>query len=370
MKLWAALFQRQVSEFFCCSKRNKKQTSAILPSDHKESGHSQTHPTHTPTLQHWEKLYRKESKLTCPESTSWTSPCSLTLLNKFRAQSEHEWRMKLFKTRCLAGMWWVRTSVSEESLRAPSLCCLLRKTIRGGFSCHFKTNEWWASRGLGQHRGSWGVWGGLRARALVPKCPSSSFRVSFHHGVTLRRVMSAELKTKSCKTNFDLQPRVPPLYDSFISKDFRTRISARISPFSLLLLALIAFKHSAGTTFPPIRLDSLRIRFSSFLCWTLPRTSQLRTERPGRDDGTITRSEARLDETHTQHTYGFSPHPSSLQSPPRIQHPHPHSYKHIHTRAALLLRDPLEAQEGGSPPVEPLSAEFTGGVKLSDKCGI
>lgn len=29
--------------------------------------------------------------------------------------------MKLFKTRSLTGTWWVRTSVSEESLRAPSL---------------------------------------------------------------------------------------------------------------------------------------------------------------------------------------------------------------------------------------------------------
>lgn len=155
--------------------------------------------------------------------------------------------------RSLTGMWWVRTSVSEESLCAPSLTLVLatewcggRKRSRGGFSCHFKTNEWSPSWGLGQHR-AWCKREDFWAGALVPKCPSSSLQVSFHHGVNLKHSDVRRKEKKNPRLQNKLWPVPPgllycfcPVYNSFISKHSCVWISARISsPLSPLCLSLL-----------------------------------------------------------------------------------------------------------------------------------
>ena len=101
-----------------------------------------THPgqsrgTQPATLTHESRFLRKQKvhftmkrwnlHLSSRPSALWHSSTSS------QQQNEHEWRKRLcFKTRSPAGMWWVRTSVSEESLRAPSLALRREKAMRLG----------------------------------------------------------------------------------------------------------------------------------------------------------------------------------------------------------------------------------------------
>lgn len=316
------------------------------------------------------------------------TPCPLCSTS-LEQQNEHEWGLKLFKTRSLTGMWWVRTSVSEESLCAPSRTRFPRKgrendqggvglevgKEEGGFSCHFKTNDWSPSWGLGQHRACWkreDFWAG----APVPKCPSSSLQVSFHHGVSVKHsgVRRRRKKAQCCKTNFDLLACVsPPVYNSFIPKDSGVCGSLRESRSHSLSLRLWKVS-STQQGRESHQLEQLRIsapikasspgRFPSAAC---------SADRPDGDDGedNALRGSIRWDAhsacattpSSTTHTYGFSPHPSSsrLHFTTTFYHPPPPLplHAHTHTHTLHLFRDQLGTQEGGgSPAVEPLFVEF------------
>lgn len=123
---------------------------------------------------------------------------------------------------------------------------------RGGFSCHFKTNDWSPSWGLGQHRACWKR-GGSLSKTPVPKCPSSSFLVSFHHGVKPEAQWCPRKRepptpshthkrthTQYRERNFDLLARFPPLCDLLpifpkTAESGSLRGSRPHSPLSLLL---------------------------------------------------------------------------------------------------------------------------------------
>ena len=181
------------------------------------------------------------------------------------------------------------------------------KRSRGGFSCHFKTNDWSPSWGLGQHRACCWKRGDLWAGAPVPKCPSSSF--SKCHSITASiwgTVMSAGKKKRrknptTAKENFDPLPCAPPVfscpvYNSFVSKDSCVRVWRQSRPHSLLSLSVflslapspwrwVGFSHSTGTWITPIRLDGWEYPPAS--THLLPDVSPARrcTDRPDGDDG-------------------------------------------------------------------------------------
>lgn len=167
------------------------------------------------------ELFKQRSELTFLERPSWIVPPSPRAIyhrsTSSGQQNEHEWRMKLFKTRSWTGMWWVRTSVSEESLRAPSLTLFWRpsggeRKRSRGFSCHFKTSEWWPSWGLGQHRASFHG----RISEQEPRCQGANHAPSRCHSITA----STRRYGVHRKENF-VSACVLPLfvYNSFISKD-------------------------------------------------------------------------------------------------------------------------------------------------------
>lgn len=181
--------------------------------------------------------------------------------------------------------------------------------------------------------------------------------------------MSAEKKSHFCRTNFDPLARVPPVsppvYNSFICKDSCVRISARISsPLSLLLPDSEQISatqqghesHQLDSAAENIR-PHQRIFSRTFPLHGAAPTAQ--TEMTGK----IMRSEALLDETHTQLVSPPRTPMVSLPTPPACLHlafnPHP-LHAHTSTRThTILFWDPLETQEGGgSPVVEPLLVEF------------
>lgn len=192
-----------------------------------------------------------------------------------------------------------------------------RKRSGGGFYCHFKTNDWSPSWGLAQHR-----------VAPVPKCPSSSLQVSFHHRVNLRHSDVRRKEKHYCERNFEPLACVPPVIIPSFPKTHACG-SLRESLLSLLSLAfslaLRGSSHSTRTWITPIRLGGWEYPLAS--THLLPHGAAP-TDRSDGDDGedNAPRGSVRWDAYSAcfppTHTYAFAPHPSRM-SPPRLQTPHP-----------------------------------------------
>lgn len=160
--------------------------------------------------------------------------------------------MKLFKTRSLTGLWWVRTSVSEEPLCAPSLTRFPRrgaiKRSRGGWRGIFLPlqNKW--------------VITVLRARS-APRLVETGGFLSRNSGAKVSIILSPTVipsrrqseaqwcpqkKRKSPLLQNKLWPagvRVPPtVYNSFIPKDSGVCGSLRESRAHSLPLLLSGYE--------------------------------------------------------------------------------------------------------------------------------
>lgn len=170
--------------------------------------------------------------------------------------------MKLFKTRSLTGTWWVRTSVSEESLRAPSLALV---SIKRRIFLPLQ-NKWLITvlrarsaprlletRGISEQDSGAKVSIILFSGVIPSRCQTWSTMMSTEkgtphpipytqthtHAVPRKKLWPAGALSSSLRSA------------SYISKDCWERISARIpsplSPFSPSPWLWIGFSHSTGT---------------------------------------------------------------------------------------------------------------------------
>lgn len=216
----------------------------------------------------------------------------------------------------------------------------------------------------------------------MPKCPSSTLQVSFHHGVDLRRSGVRRNRTKKNNTTAKetLSHRRASLLSppSFKIPSFPKtlacgpRVESR--PHSLLCLSRLlsgceyASPTQRGRESHQLDLAADSVRpHQRVVSRTFPpaRLSTDRTDGDGGEDraprGSITHTQPAPHPTH--HTHARTPMVSlptlpgclhlAFNPPPKPTHPQPH------TRAPSLRWEPLETHEaGGLCGVEPLLVEF------------
>lgn len=184
--------------------------------------------------------------------------------------------MKLFKTRSLTGMWWVRTSVSEESLCAPSLTQFPRrgrKEDQGDVGLEEGKEEGGdfpaTSKQMTDHRPEGSVStapvGNGRISEQELWCQSVHHPLSKCHSITApvwSTTESAEEEEKPTAAKQTLtcwRASLLFIIPSF-PKTLRVRVSAQISSPLSFSPAMKGFSHSTGTWITPIRAGSLDIR--------------------------------------------------------------------------------------------------------------